>query len=521
MTVLELRFPTGRVHATPWGRHVNEGAVEWPPSPWRILRALIATWHLKAREDITEDALRKLIDALSSPPRFQLPSRATASHTRHYMPVIAGKNQKTTKIFDTFIHLPARESIRVVWDVKLSATERDALLVLAHRLGYFGRAESLVEATLLPESEPGVEANAHPQSDDQPMPDNHERVRLLAAMQPEAYVEWRTDHLAKLTPPAGAKKKRGKKNTGTEIPDDLFAALHADTATLQSAGWNLPPGARYVSYSRPENAFNPEPMRQRVTSQRRLTVARFEVVSAVAPRITQAVSIGNRIHDALCKFSEREGSPAAVFSGQDTAGNPLPGHRHAHILCEANGTRDTVTHVTVYADMGVDEVACLALRGLRKVWGHGGHDLHLVLHGIGQPGDFPDCQVLRESRIWRSLTPFVSTRHAKTHRDGRPKIDSSNGWQDGSAGHDLLRLLALHPRGYGATIRLLDERERPYAFAGQRLRSLQFQTVRHGGNGSRGHQSGAAFTIEFPEPRNGPFALGYGAHFGLGLFVPA
>jgi CRISPR-associated protein Csb2 len=38
---LRLRFPGGRYHATPWGHHVNEGQVEWPPSPWRLLRALM------------------------------------------------------------------------------------------------------------------------------------------------------------------------------------------------------------------------------------------------------------------------------------------------------------------------------------------------------------------------------------------------------------------------------------------------------------------------------------------------
>ena len=27
---LKLTFPSGRYHATPWGRHVNEGAPEWP-----------------------------------------------------------------------------------------------------------------------------------------------------------------------------------------------------------------------------------------------------------------------------------------------------------------------------------------------------------------------------------------------------------------------------------------------------------------------------------------------------------
>lgn len=38
--------------------------------------------------------------------------------------------------------------------------------------------------------------------------------------------------------------------------------------------------------------------------------------------------------------------------------------------------------------------------------------------------------------------------------------------------------------------------------------------------GSRGHDSGASFVIEFSEPVNGPTALGYAALFGLDLFVP-
>ena len=37
MPTLRVRFPAGRYHATPWGNHVNEGQIEWPPSPWRVL----------------------------------------------------------------------------------------------------------------------------------------------------------------------------------------------------------------------------------------------------------------------------------------------------------------------------------------------------------------------------------------------------------------------------------------------------------------------------------------------------
>src|SRR5690349_19545927 len=141
MTVLELSFPAGRYHATPWGRHVNEGAIEWPPSPWRILRALIATWYLKAQE-IPEPTIRSLTEKLSAPPAFRLP-RAGTGHTRHYMPYNEGKNEKTTKVFDTFIQLAENDTVLVAWDVPLAPDELTALQTLASRLGYFGRAESL------------------------------------------------------------------------------------------------------------------------------------------------------------------------------------------------------------------------------------------------------------------------------------------------------------------------------------------------------------------------------------------
>ncbi|HEX9045459.1 MAG TPA: hypothetical protein VF988_00415, partial [Verrucomicrobiae bacterium] len=101
----------------------------------------------------------------------------------------------------------------------------------------------------------------------------------------------------------------------------------------------------------------------------------------------------------------------------------------------------------------------------------------------------------------------------------RPKMDV-NGWQIGSAGHDLLRLLEAHPHGVGATVKQHNERQRPFQVGNRNLHSWQFQTARYNGNGNRGDSSGNAFTITFSKPVNGPLALGYGAHFGLGLFVP-
>lgn len=526
MTVLELRFPAGRFHATPWGRHVNEGAVEWPPSPWRLLRSFIATWHLKARTEVSEEALRALLATLAiRAPQFHLP-KATNSHTRHYLPVVEGKNQKTTKVFDTFIQLDPKDAVLVAWDVVLPPDQFAVLRILAARVSYFGRAESLVEMRLR-EDIVQISANALPLPQGADVPANMELVRLLSPLPFADYEMWRAGFLEKNSPPAAtAKQNTGrkgppKKSKSPDVPIDLFAALHADTGELQTAGWNLPPGAVFIDYARPADAFAPAPRVSRPAGKNEPTAARYAVVSAVAPRLTQAVSVASRVHDALCKWSDQGDGALSVFTGIGPDGTPREGHGHAHIFCEANGPRDAITHLTVWSAQGFDEPACLALRRLNKVWGHGGHDLRLVLIGIGEPESFPDDRLFGAAKVWRSATPFVPTRHAKTFRDGRPKMDAANGWQIGSAGHDLLRLLGLDSRAGGVSIR----QDRTITVGAppdaRHLRCLEFQTTRHGGEGRRGHDCGAAFTITFPKPVSGPLAFGYGAHFGLGLFVPA
>lgn len=522
MIILELTFPTGRYHATPWGRHVNEGAVEWPPSPWRILRALVATWYLKAQEEIDASTMQELMAALAKEePIFHLPY-AAASHTRHYMPVIEGSNEKNAKIFDAFVHAPADVPMYVVWAFELPDEQRQALHLLAVRMGYLGRAESLVMGRVLdalPQHDERTHWIAAPMVEGELIRDRWQVARTLCAMPDNEYKAWCPEYSGPQEKTKGGKK--GSKRNKPVLPEALFGALHADTADLQKAGWNLPPGARFVNYTRPESAFTPRTVKRRTLKPALPTMARYAVVSKVAPRITQAVSVADRIHRSLCKWSDHADGrgPAPVFTGKEPDMKPRSDHAHAYILCEANGPDDAITHVTVHAAMGFDELAVHALRRLNKVWGHGGHDLRLVMHAMGRPDEFTNSPLTGKALIWRSLTPFVPTRHAKAFKDGRPKIDA-NGWPIGSPGHDLLRLLELDPRFKGATIRQLSSRERPFVFGTRRRAVLEFQTIRSGGAGRHGNQVGAAFEIIFPQPVMGPIALGYGAHYGLGLFAP-
>jgi len=146
--ILKLTFPAGRYHATPWGRHVNEGVPEWPPSPWRLLRALVATWRRKC-PDLSEADVRRVLDKLIRPPHFHLPS-ARVAHTRHYMPWEKKGPADRTMVYDTFVVVSRRNPLLISWpDALLSLDDQSTLKRLAECLTTLGRAEGWVQSELI------------------------------------------------------------------------------------------------------------------------------------------------------------------------------------------------------------------------------------------------------------------------------------------------------------------------------------------------------------------------------------
>lgn len=528
MLAIELAFPTGRYHATPWNQHANEGVVEWPPAPWRLLRALVATWHLKARDDVAEEVLVAIVEALSAElPRYRL-GPSTAAHARHYMP---RTGDGTDKIFDPFLRLEGGGHIAVMWPgVSLDASQQQALTTLLARLGYLGRAESLVEARLC---ERAGDANCVAPGDDDPVDeDRYELTRVLAPMAPSAYAAWRADAITSQTEIALAEKRaravaRGKPAESARlttkdkraieamVPASVYQALHADTAVLQQQGWSRPPGTRWVTYARPRELVRTATMVRTARGASLPTVARYAVASKVPPRLTATVSVADTMRKALMKHSD--GAP--VFSGRGADDQPGHGHRHAFILPEACGRGGHITHVTVYAPMGFDDKARRALESVERLWRREA-TLDLVLLGVGRGADFAgrneragQCPLFAASRVWVSRTPFVPTRHPKV-RKGRAKLDDA-GRVIGSPEHDLVRLLRESRRPEPERIESVDGTDA----GGQRVRWVAFRTRRDGG-GRRGPGGGCGFRIVFPEPVTGPIIVGYGAHFGLGVFVP-
>ncbi len=520
MTILEFRFPAGRYHATPWYHHVNEGFVEWPPAPWRLLRALVAMWHYRVPSAPRSDLLA-LLERLSRPPSYVLPSTSWG-HARHYMPV-SGKQDDRTLVFDSFLSIDPNDPLYVVWpELELTPDEEDLLDRLVSSLPYLGRAESWVRARLVRESL-ALEPNAVP-AGAASAPPGGRLQRLLVAKSAAAYRAWR-DLRERSRQNPGKKKRKGKKDKMPFVlPEDLLGCLELSTADLRNAGWSLPPGAEWRDYvvSEKELRWSRDRSIAEVAPQvgERPTVAIFGLAgdtegADVRPLVIHGLGLAETFRKTLMAYSKDESDrPSPIFSGKDEEGRPLEGHRHAFILPSDEDGDGRIDCVVVYCREGFGDRETKALAAVRKLWQSKGlPDLFPLLIGLGAAQDYASdglvwrpgrSRLLAEATEWTSATPYIPTRHPKKNGKDSPEEQVVRD----------LRLMGFPEPRSVERVRFLDRGR------SRRVRWLEFATQREGG-GSRGSRFGFGFRIRFAEPVRGPIALGYGAHFGLGLFRPA
>lgn len=551
MLAISLRFTARRFHATPWDRQVNEGAVEWPPSPWRLLRSLVATWHHKF-PDVPEEHIRQLVDSLSSPPLFHLP-KASQSHLRHYMPPATGTK---TKVFDTFVVVDPADRLHVVWpDLSLNEAQRLLLDRLLKAMSYFGRAESWVDAEIDPTPQLATD-DARPVEAGVDPPPGRELVRTLVPKPAADVAQWATKtrqahaarRLEELNNTAASKGRPAKKKLTARdlqaieasVPASLFDALHAESDLLRSEGWNQPPGSRWTNYTRPVTSFlAAESSRPIGGSGRRPTLARFALAGPVLPRLTDALRIGERARHFLMGCSRKieqiaSGDATAhasvVFSGKNPNGSPLAdSHRHAHYLCEARDD-GRIAFLNVYALQGFSNNDELALGRFNRMWGDAGHDLQVVLLGVGDPADFGGLNtekgqspLLAKSKAWRSSTPLVSTRHLKLRLSPEQRRNSTAVATALKRELEALVRLELSRRGLIASdddVEVEPLLNRPGTDLGGTFTSwLKFQRNRSSGRGRQSPAGAYGVRLMFRVPVQGPIALGASSHFGLGMFV--
>lgn len=497
MLAIGFRFSGGRYHATPWGRHVNEADVEWPPSPWRILRALIAVWHRKVdRTAYPVAALEELLAQLAgSLPSYRLPP-AVHSHVRHYMPVREGAKDKNTLIFDAFARVLPEDELFAVWsDVIIDTVSQQLLDELLRGLAYLGRAESWVEARRLEAWEGELDCVPSDTALDVMTGEIGEVVALFCPQSPSAYQAFRNQ--SQEANPAKGRKK------GVLLPESWMEAVSLETSQLQAAGWSQPPAARRVYYRRPSGALKPAAATVAVRSRKQqaaVTTVRFALYGRPLPRMEDAVRIGELGRAALMHLAEKHlGQVPALLSGHD-----LPEanrHHHAFFLPECND-QGRIDHLLVHAPGGFEADHVRALQKLNRLFTRDGNEWQVIYEGAGDVCTFADVSCYSgSSSKWRSLTPYMRPWHIKKNFGVREQI---------------LRECCL--RGLPEPVEI---RPIPEVLVGNMpRRAVHFHRFRSKRGLTQPDTHGSLVEVVFPERITGPLVLGFACHYGLGLFAP-
>ncbi|CAB3395697.1 type I-G CRISPR-associated protein Csb2 [Kyrpidia spormannii] len=515
-----FRFPGGRYHANPWGRHVNEGDVEWPPSPWRVLRALMATWFHKGpviREDLlyeedgegqgrleVDQVFDSLVVKLASVlPVYYLP-KASRGHTRHYMP---GPGHDKSLVFDGFVRLNPEDRVVMAWP-GLALTDEERLLLdrILRHMTYLGRAESWVEARLVEWA--GI-PNCYPierESVYGSTAEDMEPVAVMAVQSEDQFLAWR-DGVREGSRIGGGNTRRGRR--GPKIPVTIVEALAVDTSDLEREGWNQPPGSRRVIYLRPYGCFEAKIDNRGGGDEGRgaFHIARFALAGTPLPSRFNAVTVAELFRRALLSRLDKQ-APRTITGRDDHQRVLADSHNHAFFLPEDADRDGRVDHLLLYSAEPFTEPLIRVLQSLRKLY-TGEQEWRVFLEGLGSRLDQDVAKGMESSlhgpaRVWESVTPYL---HPWFQKKG------------GKFGREEQLRKEIRLRGLPEPVLI---EWRPFVRVGGRAASvLQFRRFRSKGSSqSQPDRHGGFYHIEFPEPVPGPLAFGYGCHYGLGLFAP-
>ena len=484
MLAIKFAFTAGRYHATQWGRHVNEGVPEWPPSPWRILRGIIATWR-RTLPDMPAERVVPIMEKLASEyPEFHLPMASTG-HTRHYMPYNEGKRERTTLVIDSFVVMGTDDPVFAVWPrVDLEPAQQADLASILENMPYLGRAESWVAASVV---------------SDPPKPNSY---ALESGSLPQGdYEITRT-----LTP-----------RTPIKLKD-----LEVESSMLRRGGRIDPDGAQWWPYIRKTDCFTAYRAERRQKRKRGAgaTVVRFAMAGNPLPMASDTLRWGELARKcAMAKYGrQNEGKKSKLLSGKDEEGKPLKGHRHAFYVPTDEDGDGRLDHITVWTPGRLSEREFRAIVSVSALNPGGGREpVQLVYQSHGSEEEFGSVSPLFSgSRRWRSLTPYVLTRHVK-FRGPKGQKRMVDGPEE-----QIRREIALKfPNGPSLSeVRIVNPRDsiRPIEEGrSSGLRPFDFFRYKRGGSNGGGAFN---FELEFEEEVCGPLLLGFACHYGLGIFAP-
>lgn len=521
--VLRQTFPLGRFHATPWRVNpFDDPYGEWPPSPYRLLRGIVARFHQLVRE--TERPMEAIDDVIAAfaDSRIELslpPSATRAPALRQYLPGTvlewepAGKKdqangaQRVAKRFlaqdNSFAVPPGEPLFWILEGEKWTAESLSTLESCLRRMTYFGRAESLTEI----------------QVDEEPPPNLEPNCRFLEERARNAVP------ILCVTPSITREQLEG-------------------SATEQLKGAPTPPGTVWRYAIRPARPRMESRRVARVEKRTDIRLVQFAMGGTVSPPMSAVTTMTNWFRGRVlnCAVADRsEGEfktwgkappelreQLSLLSGKTPSGEPLQGHSHFRVLVwfeEDRPTRLLAHRETPFEDWELQAIYQAAGRplGWNPVLDAGqrflsrsgpkarrsageveeGWTVHLVPldKGVPPPPGFDG----QPARVWRSVTAYVPPWHFLDSR-GYPK-------KGASIAEQVAKELALRGREAPESVEIDEEGAMDWV----RVHVPRSRAPSKSNNSRRGFR----LRLTFGAPVEGPMFLGHSAFFGLGLFRPA
>ena len=481
-TTLTVVFPFGRYHATPWDQGPNSGAVEWPPSPWRLFRALIAVGHSRCPE-LTPTDIDELLIELGNPDAYWSSEAAIAS-TRHYMPDgkhVSREPGNTDQVVDAFAITRSTPLVHVHWDKTISNKGRLTFALLADRLPYLGRSESICVAK--------VSVGEH-------SPDG---------------AWWRKGVVAQ------------SDNTITVVGADSVPKrneLEQTTFEIRRRGDMYPPGSVLIPYGR-ETPPCTHVGTAVAADEKTIRAIQFELVSSVPMRMRNLVLLTDAFHQALRKhLGEVPLDQLEALVGREGGGVRTNQHDHAHILVHPNAiaadmfdAESPATTLTLWVPGGISQPIASEISRRVGSLGTNRSDLEdrfpeqrLLALGAGALSEVMPAHLFRSSARWRAMTPYLPVRHRKNkHASMADFLLEDIGKEAEYRG--LPRVISVE----------VEETRHAARNLSQYRRYRMSQTMAE-------QRKGVFCTIEFesaPESSENLMTLGQLSHFGFGWFAPA
>ncbi len=461
---LEFEFLAGQYHATSWGRNVNEGLIDWPPSPWRILRAIISAWKIYANE-IEDSKVEPIIKQMCKyKVSFEIPS-AIQTHTRHYMPI----TKKTEKVLDSFVMMNKGGLLYAHWDdLKLEEEQKEILGKIVNKIKYLGRAESWCRVRI---TEQDISPNCVLLEGN-----NFENKDIIDVIIP--------------------------------APDATLDNLCMKVPDMYKNKKSHPDKSQFVQYVRESDCLTQIPSIHN-SKKTDVNIVRYMITGNVRPKITETIKVGDIIKRAVMSIygKKNNGGLSETFSGKDSNRQILKGHKHTYYLPTDEDEDKILDHITIIAKEPFNENELDALNIMNKIR-YSENSFDLAYEARGRTVDFDKIPILKYSKKWETVTPFVLNKHMKLKGSNKDIV------VDGP--EDQLRDEIRNRFGDEIKIKSLRIDD-----AKVRMRTgimpIQFKRWRKERLPGFGAYS---VKIEFEEEMSGPLSFGHGSHFGLGLFVP-